>query len=154
MPTKLENKKQMEAILGEKISDDAIQLIKTRVPVAIYTKTPGITTHRHQLAALPNVCYANDVMDVSGFAVTGNNGQRVFKLSEFICSSGKDYNHPINVVATPYSAKPFFLTVQHSLLNNGEDVEITVFAWDANGAPAPEVYFNWRCRVEIPLRIL
>jgi hypothetical protein len=38
----------------------------------------------------------------------------------------------------------------HTLVNNGTDVEITVFSWDANGAPTPGVTFNWRCRVEHP----
>jgi len=90
---------------------------------------------------------------VSGFATTASSGQSVFRLSDFICPGGEVYNYPINVIATPFSSKPFFLTVMHSLVNNGSDVEIKVFAWDANGAAAPNVSFNWRCRVELPIKV-
>jgi hypothetical protein len=31
--------------------------------------------------------------------------------------------------------------------DRGIDVEIEIFAWDANGAAASEVTLNWRCRV-------
>jgi hypothetical protein len=53
---------------------------------------------------------------------------------------------PVNVVATPNSSDPFFLTIQHSLIGLA-DVEIKVWTWDANGAAAPGVPFDWRCRV-------
>lgn len=154
MATKSDTKKQLEAILGEKLGDDALQLIQFIQPVALSTRMPSITTHRHQLIARPNVCYQNNTLDVSGFATTGNNGQSVFRLTQFLCSSGEKFNHPINVVATPFASKPFFLTVMHSLVNNALDVEIKVFSWNANGAAAPNVSFNWRCRVELPLIIL
>ena len=40
------------------------------------------------------------------------------------------------------------MTMTHSLVNTpATDVQITVFAWDANGAPAPNVVFDWRCLV-------
>ncbi len=154
MATKSNSKKQVEAILGKTVRDDAVQLIQLIQPVALSTKSPSFTTHKHILIPRPNVCYQNNALDVSGFATTANNGQSVFRLSDFICPSGEVYNHPINVVATPFASKPFFLTVMHSLVNNGEDVEIQVFAWDANGAAASEVSFNWRCRVELPIIIL
>jgi hypothetical protein len=154
MATKSENKKQVEAILGKKLGDDAVQLIQFIQPVALSTRSSSITTHRHILIPRPNVCYQNNALDVSGFATTASNGQSVFRLSDFICPSGEVYNHPINVVATPFSSKPFFLTVMHSVVNNGLDVEIKVFAWDASGAAAPDVSFNWRCRVELPIIIL
>jgi hypothetical protein len=35
---------------------------------------------------------------------------------------------PINVVATARSTTPFFVTTTHELVNNGTDVQITVFA--------------------------
>jgi hypothetical protein len=101
-------------------------------------------------------------MDISGLATTDSNGKRVFLLSEFLCFSSPTSIHfqqPINVVATPQSTAPCFLTVTHSLVNTGPlnaatDVEITVFTWDANGAAAPNVTFDWRCRVDIPNIIL
>jgi hypothetical protein len=154
MTTKSDNKKQVEAILDQKLGEDAIQLIQFIQPVALSTRMSSITTHKHLLIARPNICYQNNVMDVSGFATTGSNGQSIFRLTHFICSNGEIFNHPINVIATPFSSKPFFLTVTHTLVNNGLDVEIKVFAWDANGAAASDVPFNWRCRVELPLIIL
>jgi hypothetical protein len=77
-----------------------------------------------------------------------------FNLTNFLCPANEIYSLPINVLATPISAKPFFLTVQHELVPNGTDVKITVFAWNANGGPAAGVVFNWRCRVELPIIIL
>lgn len=154
MTTKSDTKKQVKEISDEKIGNDAIELVHSRLAVAISTRTSSITTHRHQLIARPNVCYQNNALDVSGWATTGSNGQSTFRLTDFICSNGELFNTPINVIATPFSSKPFFLTVEHSLVNNGLDVKITVFAWDANGVAAPKVNFNWRCRVELPLIIL
>ena len=151
MATDLKSKKQhIEGILGEKIGEEALALIQLWQDVAISTATPSRTTQRHLLIGRPNRCFDSRVFDVSGFAATGNNGQIVFRLSSFLCPAGEIFSHPINVVATPISAKPFFVTVMHTLVNNGTDVEITVFAWDANGAPAPGIAFNWRCRVEHP----
>ena len=57
------------------------------------------------------------------------------------------FDYPINVVATPLSSEPFFVTLMHVLLPDSKDVEITVSAWDANGKAAAGVAFDWRCRV-------
>jgi|SRR5215216_2615093 len=155
MANKTESRKQhIEGILGEKIGDEALALIQLFQDVAISTATPSRTTQRHLLINRPNRCFESRVLDVSGFAQTQANGQIVFRLSSFFCPAGEIFSLPINVLATPISSKPFFLTVMHTLVNNGTDVEITVFSWDANGAPAPDVAFNWRCRVEHPIVIL
>jgi hypothetical protein len=159
MATKPDIKKQLEAILGYELSEDAVQALQTPslvIPlvqsVALSTSTSGLTTRRHLFVGLPNSCYVNRLMDVSGFALTASNGQSLFRLSNFICPTDEVFFQPVNVVATPISSTPCFLTVTHSLVNNGADVEITVFAWDANGAAAPNVSFNWRCRVELLFR--
>jgi hypothetical protein len=151
MATKTESKKaHIEGILGEKVEDQALALIQLFQDVAIATTSPSSTVQRHLLINRPNRCFGSRAVDVSSFAVTGNNGQVTFTLTNFLCPANEIYSLPINVLATPISAKPFFLTVQHELVNNGADVKITVFAWDANGRPAPGVTFNWRCRVEHP----
>jgi len=165
MATKPDTKKHLEAILGHKLSDDEVQLIQFIFPVASQTLTTDentFTTLRNLLIARPNECRPARLLDISGLATTDNNGQRVFKLSEFICHSSPPaanrFQQPINVVATPRSITPCFLTVTHSLVNTDAlkavDVEIKVFTWDANGAPAPNVTFDWRCRVDIPNIIL
>ena len=155
MATKTQSKKEhIEAILGEKIGDEALALIQMYVDASIVTSSASRTVQRHTTANRPNRCFENRVVDVSGFAETGPNGQITFNLTNFLCPANEIYSLPINVLATPISAKPFFLTVQHELVNNGLDVKITVFAWDANGGRAPGVLFNWRCRVEHPHIIL
>jgi len=155
MANKPEVKREhIEGILGEKVGDEALALIQLFQDVAISTETPSRTTQRSLIVARPNRCTDSRVFDVSGFAQTQANGQFVFKLTSFLCPAGEIFDFPINVLATPISQKPFFLTVMHKLVNNNTDLEITVFAWDANGAPAPNVAFNWRCRVEHPHVIL
>ena len=155
MANKTEVKKEhIEGILGESVGKEALPLIQLFQDVAISTETPSRTTQRSLIVARPNRCFDSRVIDVSGFAQTQANGQAVFKLSNFLCPAGEIFSLPINVLATPISPKPFFLTVMHKLVNNGADVEITVFSWDANGAPAPGITFNWRCRVEHPHVIL
>ena len=149
MADKLESKKEhLEGILGEKIAPEALALIPVFMDVAISTETPCTITQQSIFIARPNRCFDSRVFDVSGFTQTRTNGQIVFRLSNFRCPQGEIYSAPLNVVATPVSQKPFFLTVMQALVNNGTDVEITVFSWDANGAPAPNIAFNWRCRVE------
>jgi len=164
MATKPDTKKHLEAILGHKLSDDEVQLIKFVFPVASRTFTDDentFTTLRNFLIARPNECRQARLMDISGLETTDSNGKRVFRLSEFLCVSPGSihFQEPVNVVATPRSTAPCFLTATHSLVNTGPlnaatDVEITVFTWDANGAAAPNVAFHWRCRVDIPNIIL
>jgi hypothetical protein len=140
-------KEHLEEILGESISPEALPAIQLFQDVAVSTETPGRTTQRSLIVFRPNRCFTSNAIDVSGFTQTQANGQVVFRLSSFLCPATQTFTLPINVLATPISQKPFFLTVMQALVNNGADVEITVFAWDANGAPAGNVAFNWRCRV-------
>ena len=154
MPAKSDIKKQLEAVFGHPISEDAVQFIGLFHSVASYTFSDGFTTQQSFIVPLPNRCYQTRFLDVSGFATTGIDGKSLFRLTSFLCPAGERFLHPINVVATPFSSTPCFLTVVHSLLNNGDDVEIKVSTWDANGAPAPNVSFNWRCRVELQIIIL
>ena len=151
MSTQPDTKKQLEAILGHELGADAVQLITLIQPVASSTESEGSVTQRDLIVARPNRCYSTRLLDVGGFDTTGSNGKSVFRLTDFLCGVGFWFLQPINVVATPFSSTPFFLTVVHSLLNNGADVEIRVSTWDANGAAAPNVSFNWRCRVGLQL---
>jgi hypothetical protein len=156
MATKADNKQQqLEAILDRKLGDEELQLIPLIESFAIHTITECTVVQRNIILATPNSCYGSRVMDISSYAVTGSNGQSVLRLTKFMCpSSDERFHGPINVVATPFSTKPFFVTVSHSLINNGADVEIKVFAWKPNGTPAANVTFHWRCRVERPIIIL
>jgi hypothetical protein len=141
--------KNLEAILGEKLPQGAVQRIKLMQAVASSTISDGFTTLRNILILRPNQCYQSRLLDVSGIANTGTDGTARFRLTAFLCQGGP-FAPPINVVATPLSLTPCFLTLNHTLVNNGDDVEIQVFTWNADGAPAPLVSFDWRCRVELP----
>lgn len=161
MATKPDTKKHLEAILGHKLSEEAVQLIQLVQPIASHTFTTDESTFvtlNYPIIFRPKECRPARLMDISGFGATGSNGQSVFRLSDFICFDSPPranrFQQPVNVVATPRSSDPCFLTVTHSLVNvdsfNAADVEIKVFTWDASGAPAPNIAFDWRCRVDIP----
>ena len=147
MAKKPDVKKQLEAIFGEEL----VQLIKIVQPVATSTVSVGTITEKSLLAAFPPTqCFTfPQVLDVAGSSATGSNGTKVFRLNDFRCPSGEIFTSPVNVVATPVSSTPCYLTVVHSFVNNGSDVEIKVSTWDAGGAAAPGVVFDWRCRVAV-----
>jgi hypothetical protein len=142
-------KKQLETLTGHKIDVSAEELIKViRYPIGAYDYTDGSAAWRW-IFFLDKSCSNARLLDVSGVSSTEANGTRVFLLSDFVCFplNRRSLAEPINVVATARSTTPFFVTTTHALVNNGTDVQITVFAWDDKGAAAPNVMFDWRCRV-------
>jgi len=167
MPTKPDLKKQLEAIVGHNLNTEALQFINLIQLVASSNITlDGSITQSSLLIARPNECSQFRLLDVSGFATSGSDGKALFRLNSFLCPFGgvgpvnptpdapatlppPKFSQPINVVATPLSSTPSFLTLVHSLVDNGADVEIKVSTWDANGVAAPNVSFDWRCRVPL-----
>jgi hypothetical protein len=154
-----EVKKQLEAIAGHAIDIDPELLIKTFwYPIGAVDYTDwqnGNGSVKWQGIAFPfKRCEPAILLDASGALSTGADGKRVFLLSEVVClPQQRLLAEPINVVATARSSSPFFVTTTHLLVQDdpndpySTDVQITVFAWDANGAAAPNVTFDWRCRV-------
>lgn len=117
----------------------------------------GTITVQNTIVVRPNLCYGNRLLDVSGVASTGTDGKLGFRLTSFMCHAGDRFGEAINVVATPLATTPCFVTVRHALVNTpqpGSDVEIQASSWDATGAPAPLVSFDWRCRVELLTMLL
>lgn len=150
MAKKPDTKKHLEALLGYELSEDAAQLINPFLLVALTTVQRGGTTARPLTDVAPNRCDQSVIADVSGIARTGSNGQSQFRLTDFLCpATSLRFSHPLHVVATPLSSTPCFLTLLHSIVSNGADVEIKVFSWDADGVAAPNVIFDWRCRVTL-----
>jgi hypothetical protein len=166
MSTKPDLKKQLEAIVGYKINTEALQFVDLIQSVATSDESGGSITQISLIVVRPNECRSSRLLDVSGFATSGSDGKILFRLNHFLCPFGgvlpptldpnapatlprPKYSQPINVVATPLSSTPCFLTLVHSLVGNGADVEIKVSTWDANGVVAPNVSFDWRCRVPL-----
>jgi hypothetical protein len=150
-PANLPNiKKQLETLTGHKIDVSAEELIKViTYPIGAYHTTAGRAVWR--LITFPGKvksCTDCTLLDVSGVSSTEADGTRVFLLSDFVCfPEYHSLSEPTNVLATARSTTPFFVTTTHELVNNGTDLQITVFAWDPKGAAAPNVTFDWRCRV-------
>ena len=129
--------KRPEKIRGDK-TPDAIAQLGLWYPAASYnfTSADSYTAWRNQTEALPKQCYGSNLLDVTGSWTTGSGGEATLLLSEFVCLRGNTPAAPVNVVATPNSATPFFLTIQHSLvatvrdLRETTDVEIKVWTWN------------------------
>jgi hypothetical protein len=146
MPKDRDVKKQIEALLDHRLDPSGgINLIEE---IALYNIAEGYTTTR-RFGDPGNRCHVTRVLDVSGFGITGSDGTTQFRLSSALCLSGVALAGPINVLATPISDSPCFVTMSHSLVN-GTDVEIKVRSWGPSGAASPNVAFNWRCRVGQP----
>ena len=146
---------QQDIEAGEKRPLTKAERITLFQAVASSTISDGTTTFRSLIVAFPNRCVSSKLLDVTGSAASGADGKSRFRLTSFLCPEGNfRFGFPINVVATPLSTTPSFLTVVHTLVNNGADVEIEVSTWDAAGTPAPNVSFDWRCRVDLPNIVL
>lgn len=148
-----ELKKQLESIAGKKIDIMEEQLIKLFFNVASFSGQDGNVTTTSIILPSKN-CYNTGLLDVSGYSFTGADGKRIFLLSEFICTDAVPlYLEPANVVVTPNATSPCYATMSRRLTPNPNapgifsDVQITVFTWDPSGAPAPNIGFDWRCRV-------
>jgi hypothetical protein len=154
-------KKALETILDRELPDEEFQRFAP-FRVASYNMTRSIRQSDPDLSFLTTTniftnskhCEATQLLDVSGIARTGNDGKSLFRLTRFFCPDAfPSFESPINVVATPLSSMPCFATVMFSLVDDGQDVEIQVFTWDANGEAAVSISYDWRCRVvyrEIP----
>jgi hypothetical protein len=155
MPEKPDIKKALETIVGSKLTDEDLQLFHFFQRVAAWDQTDlpgqGFVTAKHILINL-KTCQPLPLLDVSGFSQTDSSGRVKLRLTDFICLDRISMEMPINLIATPLSEQPVFLTVLNSLMMNptntfGIDVNFQVFTWDAKGAAAPNIRFNWRCRV-------
>lgn len=147
-------KKRTEELFGKELAKDILDRIRWSFPIAAYNQiTVDAKVTSTNLLFPGKFCSAAFLFDIGGVAATRSDGKRVFRLSEFACFptwqgvQSITFDHPINVVATPLSSEPSFITLRHALLPDKTDVEVTVFSWDANGKAVPDIAFDWRCRV-------
>jgi hypothetical protein len=154
-PTAASIKEQLEAIVGHKIDASEQQLAKFSYPIGLFDLWGGWAVSKSVFPFPRKSCSQHLFVDVGGVSSTLPDGKRVFRLSDFICDlfdKRLGFVEPVNVVATPRAERPVFLTVTYApvppepQVTYIPDVQITVFAWGANGAPAPNVEFDWRCR--------
>ena len=75
------------------------------------------------------------------------------RLSYLTISFAAPFAEPVNVVVTPNTTTPCYATMTHVLVPNPnvpgafKDFQITVFTFKPNGTAAPNVSFDWRCRL-------
>ncbi|HEX4310654.1 MAG TPA: hypothetical protein VHZ25_11545 [Acidobacteriaceae bacterium] len=145
-------KKQLEAITGEKVDipDDLIRQL--RWPVGAHNYSDGDVLWRSIFFPPGKSCVDANLLDASGSSATGAGGTVTFPLSSVLCEL-VFLAAPINVQATVRGTTPAFLTMAYALVpvpnspGTYTDLNITVYTWDASGKPAPNVDFDWRCRV-------
>jgi hypothetical protein len=156
-----ELKKHIETIVGHEIDPDVERLIEFSYPAgsyALFYMDQSAQACWRRIYPLPiKDCSIVRLLEATGVSSTLADGKRVFQVSDVVCPEGVlwSFGEPINVVATPLAESPIFLTMTHSLISQGQDpsfqpdVQMTVFAWNTDGFPAPNVVFDWRCRAVV-----
>ncbi len=143
-------RRHFEAILGRDVAIDPTgQEVVLRDVIASYSWTEGQVTSRHigTTGQSTKACRSVRLLDVSGMSYTGSHGTVQFELNDYFCGDSDSSGlHPMNFVATPRSRQPVLLTAMRSL-TAGQGVQIEVMTWDATGNPAPNIPFDWRCRM-------
>jgi hypothetical protein len=124
-------------------------------PIAIYSIEASTTTILNLF--LGKRCVSSKMLDVSGGGLTDANGKATIRLKDVTClfgppQAGENFlvaSAPINVVATPRTQVATHLTVRATLVTADRDAQIEVFGWDAQGQPAGQTPFYWRCTVAL-----
>jgi hypothetical protein len=152
MPEKNDIQKALDAVLADKFTPEELNTIKVWQGVSTWNLIERASVTLKPLYFSAKFCQLTELLDVSGIARTDLNGTVRFRLTDFICIDGVALDTPINMVATPLGSQPIFLTLNHTLVMDpsnlfGRDVEFEVFTWDADGVAAPDITFDWRCRV-------
>ena len=146
-------KKQIEALTGKIVDLTPEQIIVLRFPIGMHDVSSGTVASTTIFVPQRKSCASSPLLDASGAVVTGASGNVTFLLSSKICLPVlRDLQEPVNLVATAHGATPIFVTTTHAFVAGDDiqgrnDLQITVFAWDANGNPAPNIVVHWRCRL-------
>jgi hypothetical protein len=156
-----ELKKQIETIIGQEVDpgvERTINLFHPAGSYALFFMDQSAQACWRRIFPFPSKdCSIVRLLEAAGVSSTLADGKRVFQVSDVVCPEGVlwSFGEPINVVATPLAESPILLTMTYSLISQGPDpsfqpdVQMTVFAWNADGSPAPNVMFDWRCRAVV-----
>jgi hypothetical protein len=154
-----ELRKQLESISGRQIDASEEQLLQLFFRVSLSSTEDGTIMSSSIFpgkSCAPASTIQADFLDVSSSSWTDATGQRTFLLTDFICSTVNSFNSfaaPVSLVVTPNTQTPCYATMTHTLVPNPgapgsfNDLQIVVSTWDANGQPAPNINFDWRCRL-------
>lgn len=102
------------------------------------------------------LCTPTTVIEVAGIGCTSSFGAIYFHLSTFECFTGGRpvrYLEPVTVQATARSTKARYVStwaeIEPHAEGAGDDVRITISAWDPTGELAHFTNFFWECRVGV-----
>ena len=139
-------KMELEAMAGQAIDVTPDQLILFQFPIGEHDLDNAIVAFRNLFGF--KSCVNSTLLDASGSVFTGAAGSTTFLLSTVICLPPvHSLAEPVYLLATAQSTAPFYVTTTHAIVGGGTDLQVTVFAWDAKGNPAPNVTVHWRLRV-------
>jgi len=102
-----------------------------------------------QVPGPPNVnCSVANFMDIFGSHTTGSTGKSSFRLTNYLCKD-KDilFVEPVFIVATARNGSATFVTATATIIDDGEDVEISLEGLSADGSASKNKNLNWSCRV-------
>ena len=151
-----EPKQQLEDIVGKEIDATPEQLATFAYPVgsAFYAYADEESEVLWRRIIFPGKFCVTPVrlLEASGRSSTGTDGKSVFLLSSFLCNQLNQFSEPVNLLATPHVVNACYMTMTHEIVSDPNnpgynDVQITAYAWGPNGIAAPDISFDWRCRV-------
>ena len=152
-----ELRKQLEKVTGRELDLSLERLINFLFPVASHDSSNGQVTFQH-IFFPGKSCSDRSLLDVAGNSSTAADGKRVLLLSDFICSTVNSFTAPVNLLATPRATVPCYATTTLNLVPTPgvpgafNDIQFTLFTWNPNGSPAPNISVDWRCRlVTLPI---
>ncbi len=158
MVEKRDPKEHLEAILGHELLD----AVRVDSPIALWSVEP-IQSGNHTSRVLKvfpgggllevKACFGTELLAVGGIAHLGTEGKVELRLSEFHCISTSQIQPPVIFVATARTSSPVFVTAVPDITADGTDVRIVVSAWDAGGAPKPNISVAWFCRIRYTLEV-
>jgi hypothetical protein len=148
-----ELRRQLNELAGRQIEASDEHLLHFIFPIASSSVDDQGSVTFERIIFPGKTCSQMQLLDVAGTSTTGDDGRRVFLLSDFLCSTVNSFAAPVNLLATPRSTNPCYATTTLTLVpdpalpNAFKDVQITLFTWGSAGAPAPGVNVDWRCRL-------
>jgi hypothetical protein len=156
-PAKLaELRQHLESISGQPIDASDEQLLQLFFRVSLSSYEDGTIMSRSVIFPGKSCTQASTLpasfLDVSSSASTDATGRRTFLLTDFICSTVNSFAAPVTLLVTPNTETPCYATMTHTLVPDPNapgfnDLQFTVFTWSANGRSAPNISFDWRCRL-------